>query len=393
MRQRALLLLLGLLALGAATIVEAGWREDYVSGIQAVDKSRWSEVASAMELAIAGNPSEDSKTIRIYGMRFEPYIPHFYLGLARYRLGDCEGALAAWEVSLSGGVVQGTPRGSELTKLREECLAKRPTPAPATATPAPRPTSVPTPSGPDPTQLRRAIEGAQRELDAAAEAQQRVVALRSAPALAEAWRVDRSLVEEHQRAASEVEAARTRFNRAREASDLAGLAGAEQAARQARAVLEGLPARVEAVRAAEEQRQLDAVRPTATPQPTPTVPLPTPTLPPLPTATPIPLPTARPGGPPVELVGAVASYLQGDPARVVELLEQPEYASPRVAAVAHLVRAAAYWMLYREGGGEDASLRAQAAADVVRCRELDRGVEPDARAFSPDFVEFFRQPG
>src|SRR5688572_13771097 len=110
--------LLGLLV-GAAPAL-ADFKETYRKAIEAVDRKRWPEVARLMREAIAENPREGER-IKLYGLRFEAYVPHFYLGLALLNAGDCEGAVKAFDASEAAGAIRGTPRYADLLDGRKAC--------------------------------------------------------------------------------------------------------------------------------------------------------------------------------------------------------------------------------------------------------------------------------
>jgi type IV secretory pathway VirB10-like protein len=165
MRRHALLV--GLL-LALPCVALADYKETYRKGIEAVDLKQWSDVASRMREAIAENPKEGEK-VKLYGLRFEVYLPYFYLGLALVNGGDCDGAVKALSVSEEQGAIRNTPKLPELMSARKACearLAKAATPPPPTlapphtlpATPRPTPEPVSTPRAtpaersPEPTQ-------------------------------------------------------------------------------------------------------------------------------------------------------------------------------------------------------------------------------------------------
>jgi len=145
-----------LLVLGLPALVLADYKESYRKGIEAVDRKLWAEVAKRMREALEENPKEGEK-VKLYGLRFEPYLPHFYLGLALANTGDCGGALKAFAVSEEQAAIDATPRHAELVEARKACdakIARAATPAPPTppATPHPTPTPEPTPAPhPSPT--------------------------------------------------------------------------------------------------------------------------------------------------------------------------------------------------------------------------------------------------
>jgi len=135
--------LLGLLA--ASSLARADYRETYRKAIEAVDRKRWPEVARLMREAIAENPREGER-VKLYGLRFEAYVPHFYLGLALLNAGDCAGAVAAFDASEAAGAIRATPRYAELLDGRKACAARvaraaSPPPAPARE-PSPVPGTV-----------------------------------------------------------------------------------------------------------------------------------------------------------------------------------------------------------------------------------------------------------
>jgi hypothetical protein len=92
---------------------------------------------------------------------------------------------------------------------------------------------------------------------------------------------------------------------------------------------------------------------------------------------------------PPPLVNATRAFLGGDYQSTVDLLAEGNFADRRVSAVAHLLRAASRWLLFRAGGSADDALLREAEADVRSCKRLDGTVIPDPDAFSPSFVEFF----
>ncbi len=116
-------------------------------------------------------------------------------------------------------------------------------------------------------------------------------------------------------------------------------------------------------------------------------------------ATPTPLPGVEPRPAPTPpqtqtrpaatLSEAAQAFAEAEYGTVVRLLAKCEDSNPRVAAVCHLLRGAAYFYSYREQGEQDQLLRAKAAADVGDCYRFDPSVRPQTDIFSPVFVEFF----
>jgi len=91
-----------------------------------------------------------------------------------------------------------------------------------------------------------------------------------------------------------------------------------------------------------------------------------------------------------ELVRALDSFLAGNYARAVELLEAlpaPADATSRAWQLA--LRAAARHALYRLGGGRDTMLLAAAIADARDARRADPAFRPNPELFSPRFLELW----
>lgn len=96
-----------------------GKPKEFKEGIQALDKNRLKESERLMRDAEAKLPG-DGEPVRIYGTRFEPYLPLYYLGLALYKQGDCPGALEHWRRCLSSDALQRTDKRDALLQYMEE---------------------------------------------------------------------------------------------------------------------------------------------------------------------------------------------------------------------------------------------------------------------------------
>ena len=64
----------------------------YVRGQEAAAEGDWATVENEMQSALAGNAKAQVRA-RLYGQRFAPYVPQYYLGLAAYKQNDCRNAL------------------------------------------------------------------------------------------------------------------------------------------------------------------------------------------------------------------------------------------------------------------------------------------------------------
>lgn len=99
----ALCMAFGLLAAPRAW---ANWESDYKDGKTAYEKGDYSEAIKLMRSAIADKPQEKDKAVRISGMFFDPYVPHYYLGMAFYKTEQYGKAIREFETSQSMGVIQ-----------------------------------------------------------------------------------------------------------------------------------------------------------------------------------------------------------------------------------------------------------------------------------------------
>lgn len=386
-------LALAALAILLATAAAADFRQSFKKGIEAYDRQDWAAVESLMRQAVAEQPNEGDQ-VRIVGMRYETYLPHFYLGLALYHGGDCAGALKEWELSLAQGVVQGTPQLATLSRLRQECSSQGVAPA---ATPA-----APVPPTPAPN-LAEEVKRAEAELARAATQAVAVSEMRRDPNLAQVWLGQPTWTTRADGAGGKLATARAWLEAGRGQGDPAQVRRAAALAVEAGKDLEALRTELEARRS--ELRQVQAratatapfriseARPTSAPLPTapPTVGA-TAALRPTEPVRQASVPTVQPVGrpaPPPELRSAATALFAGDYRGAAALLANVDFPEPRAAAVALLLRAASRYALYIEGGGKDERLREQANADVRACRRLDSKLSPDRAFFSPRFAEFF----
>ena len=80
--------------LGVAATAHAGFEEDYVAGLKALDQGRIAEAQKYLQHAFDAQPNPVDK-IDLNG-NSQPYLPLHFLGVAAYRLGDCKAAANYW---------------------------------------------------------------------------------------------------------------------------------------------------------------------------------------------------------------------------------------------------------------------------------------------------------
>jgi hypothetical protein len=334
------------LVLAVAAPVRADYRDSYRRGIEAAEKGRWAEAATHLRAAAAEQPKEGER-VKLYGMRFEEYLPHFQLGQALFQSGDCEGALRAFGVSQGQGVVQKGPAFRTLERTRAECqkraAAHRPTPVPASAA--------------------AAQKAALADLAHADELGRTVAALETEPALAPAWKREESLAGAQARAAALLEIARQKLQRPN--PEAADVATGREAAQKAAEVLEGVR-----TAAAGFRQAAAAATPVASSPVAPSLAAAPPRLSP-------------------ELLRVAESYFSGRYRDVLAATTATEPDDGPVGTQLLLFRSAARYALYVTGGQSDELLRRQALIDATACRRQSPALQPDAEAFSPRFREFF----
>ncbi len=74
---------------------------EFSEGLRAYKKVDWEKVVDRMLAALAAWP-EDGELSRVYGRWFEPYIPHYYLGVALHELGCYQASLTQLNESILG---------------------------------------------------------------------------------------------------------------------------------------------------------------------------------------------------------------------------------------------------------------------------------------------------
>jgi len=107
----------------AAAPVRADFTNDYIKARKAINSGDYAEAIGLLRSAIGDKPESEEK-VRLYGMRFDPYVPHYFLGKALQESGDCEGALAAFQQSLDYGVVQGLDEYADLQSGMSACQSQ-----------------------------------------------------------------------------------------------------------------------------------------------------------------------------------------------------------------------------------------------------------------------------
>ena len=431
---------------GASELV-ADYKDSYRAGIVAIDEKRWEDAKAHMRAAIHEQPRESRQRIKVYGNLWIPYLPYYFLGLARNQTGDCSGALETWEISERQGAIQGK-EARKLAQMRAKCQeqAQR-LPAPP---PSPPPSRQDAPAPPDPevdsAKLGRALEEAALRIGQAEDAardleeletiiaehspglveklvdarerirvardgldlahaaediaaveeagHQAALAREKLNSLKQAWiRLREELATEAQ-AAEESQAAEEARQRAIYALDQIS-ADARQLVSMAligdtnvqatRKVLQELLRQIRSATGGKSAVELDQLRERlASAVESLRLALENAPKPPL-----QPPPSPPPPAVPAVLQKAAQAFFHADYSAVLEILEEANLTLSKARATARLLSAAARYSLFLEGGGQDTDLREAAAADAAACQKLDPRLVPAPPFFSPAFTEFF----
>ncbi|HEX2120991.1 MAG TPA: hypothetical protein VHL59_05045 [Thermoanaerobaculia bacterium] len=79
------------------------WVENYNRGVAAVNAKNYRVAADALQKAIAEMPTEGTSVRSRNSIM--TYVPHFFLGIAKFNLGDVDGALREWRTSEEQGAI------------------------------------------------------------------------------------------------------------------------------------------------------------------------------------------------------------------------------------------------------------------------------------------------
>jgi tetratricopeptide (TPR) repeat protein len=390
--KRALLIILIALPLSAAP---EKWVEAYNKGVMSVNGRNYKFAAAELQKAIAEMPNEGT-SVRTRSAIIT-YVPHFWLGIAKFNLGDVDGALREWRISEEQGAIAKTEYYSTMKDWVARAQTEKKRNAQSAASGAKKKAA---------DAVSRAIT---TQLDALSAGGERTESYRSAQRL--------------------LQDARSQFNKA--GTDIDTYAAAQTTADKATTLF---------VAAADEGKKLKAARP-ANPKPQPPKPQPKPTeavvpfedvpvaqkpveTPPVVKVEPKPEPVAPPapvitqaeadaivaerkGGrtsrPPLEpavtatvmppkssadLRPAYRAFASGNLAAAEDLLTKILTTTPN--GEAYLLRGCARYTRAMLSRTPDAVL-ATAAQDFKAALQQNRALRLDTRAFSPKLIAYFEQ--
>ncbi len=425
----AALLLVALVVSTVAPSAYGDFLDSYKRGLEKMEGQEWSQAAQWMRKAIEDRSEESPRLpARFY---FQPYIPHYHLGIAYYQLNDCRKAIGSWVESERQGVIVKRDEFAVIAQRRRICDRRM--------------------------KLHgQALGAAEQQLNQATAAFRELAALTNAPDLAALWSSGDPSVAERQRMAERLlSESGQRIDTARQRAEAVDrLESGGRQADAARTVFETILQEVEAFRVSRTKRlrsEGQKLQKTITAAKR----LLAQGLGP---ASSSPLARRRQGElrgrlekaqeaqgassdltedqlkklesqlsrtvnglrqakatPPTPLLEAADAWFQADANRVIEILTDAQLRGRKTKAHAHLLLAAAHFSLSRtgeiitvqEGEPEEDEVRdddpntdgdhlpldhlTAARNHVAACQEADSRLEPIQAAFSPAFRTFFAE--
>ena len=105
--KRCAALCVAVLLIASNVMAADKWWDYYKRGTAAMARSDWSTVADQMSKSITLK-GEEVLAAKAARNEILVYVPHYWLGIARFNLGDVEAAIREWDISQDQGVVQKT---------------------------------------------------------------------------------------------------------------------------------------------------------------------------------------------------------------------------------------------------------------------------------------------
>ena len=125
-------------ALCLATLAHADYKDNYALGLKAYNDGDYAKARELMQQAFAEH-AEPAARVRLYGQRWEPYLPQDSLGMVAFKQGDCATALAQWNAPANRQVVA---QVSEINSAQQRDTAACEQKVVAKADDKPKPQSV-----------------------------------------------------------------------------------------------------------------------------------------------------------------------------------------------------------------------------------------------------------
>ncbi|HVG24891.1 MAG TPA: hypothetical protein VND45_12100 [Thermoanaerobaculia bacterium] len=106
-------LALALLLVASDAFGAEKWLESYNKGVEAVNARRYAEAVPLLQSAIVARPMEATE-LKVSMTIVAAYTPHFWMGIAKFNVGEIDAALREWRISEEQGAIARTPYYSRL---------------------------------------------------------------------------------------------------------------------------------------------------------------------------------------------------------------------------------------------------------------------------------------
>ena len=115
-------LLVGLFVSDAAE-AKPDYLKRYEAGLQAIEREDWDRATELMQKALMERANEAKRLSQWF--YWQPYVPHFYYGLAQYNLDQCEQAMRSFNSSEEQGVLLGQEDlYAQMVGMRDDCESR-----------------------------------------------------------------------------------------------------------------------------------------------------------------------------------------------------------------------------------------------------------------------------
>jgi hypothetical protein len=110
--------------LAVVVAAHADYKDNYAHGLEAYNGGDYAKARTLMQQALDEH-ADPAARIRLYGQRFEPYLPQHYLGMVAFKQGDCSTALSQWGSAENRQIVSQLPEiGGEEQRDSATCEQK-----------------------------------------------------------------------------------------------------------------------------------------------------------------------------------------------------------------------------------------------------------------------------
>lgn len=132
--RQSILVLAAIAALLTCATAWADYKTDYARGKNEAGAQNWADVDRLMRQAL-NESSQPVARLRLYGQRYEPYVPQYYLGLAAWKQNDCASALRWFTDAAAAPIINDNSEfkgiaAQAIKECRSQIAANKPVPQP-----------------------------------------------------------------------------------------------------------------------------------------------------------------------------------------------------------------------------------------------------------------------